>query len=314
MRTHGRMALHGLVAWLIALGWAIGADQRAQDVRPVQVIEFARPSGDEKVPVVSSVALGPQGRVLVTAGDDHLARLWDARQGRMLRKLAGHDDWVRCVAFSFDGQYVATAGDDGKIRLWATAAESSHRTLDDSGAGVYALAFSGDGRLLAAAGFDENVRLYDGRTGAEGRARIWNVADGKVRHELAGHRLRVNALAFSPDGSQLAAGGDERSVLLWDTSTGKTAAKLPARPGKILCLAFCGPRQLAVGGSDNTVRVWNLAGGTEAARLVGHTGSVTTLAWDPDASTLISGSFDTTVRMWRWNVAGTALNRRGNAQ
>ena len=135
-----------------------------------------------------------------------------------------------------------------------------------------------------------------------------------MAHDLVGHRLRVSALAYSPDGSQLATGGDERSVLLWDTATGKLSARVPARPGKILCLTYCGPSQLAVGGSDNIVRVWNLADMRETARLVGHTGSVTALAWDGAASTLVSGSFDTTVRMWQWNVAGTALNQRGNRQ
>ena len=69
--------------------------------------------------------------------------------------------------------------------------------------------------------------------------------------------------------------------------------------GTVLSLAFCGPAKLAAGGSDNLIRLWDLATRSEQYRLVGHTGSVTTLVWDAEASVLVSGSFDTTVRFWR---------------
>ncbi|NUQ62985.1 MAG: serine/threonine protein kinase, partial [Pirellulales bacterium] len=116
---------------------------------------------------------------------------------------------------------------------------------------------------------------------------------------------RVNALAYSPDGGQLASAGDERSILLWDTSNGNLLATLPPRPGKIFCLAFCGPGRLAAGASDNLIRLWDLSAGGEQFRLVGHTGSVSGLAFDAQAQVLVSGSFDTTVRLWQLN-SGTA--------
>jgi mitogen-activated protein kinase organizer 1 len=55
---------------------------------------------------------------------------------------------------------------------------------------------------------------------------------------------------------------------------------------------------LAAGDSYNTIRLWDLSTGRTLYRMVGHTGSVTTLAWDAEAEVLISGSFDTTVRVW----------------
>jgi WD40 repeat protein len=102
----------------------------------------------------------------------------------------------------------------------------------------------------------------------------------------------------------LASGGDERNILLWDASSGKLLQSLPPRPGKILCLTFCGPTCLAAGAGDNVIRLWDLSAGVEQFHLVGHTGSVTALAWDPGAGTLISGSFDTTVRLWQLNLPG----------
>jgi WD40 repeat protein len=81
-----------------------------------------------------------------------------------------------------------------------------------------------------------------------------------------------------------------------------------------LALSFCGPGLLAAGGSDNVIRIWDLASGKEQSQLVGHTGSVTTLAWDTKSSTLISGSFDTTIRFWQLKgEGGQRVSRREQA-
>ena len=64
---------------------------------------------------------------------------------------------------------------------------------------------------------------------------------------------------------------------------------------------------MAVGGSDNVIRLWDLASRQEQNRLVGHTGTVAALAWDATANTLLSGGFDTTVRVWQ--IKGDAAGR-----
>ena len=74
---------------------------------------------------------------------------------------------------------------------------------------------------------------------------------------------------------------------------------LPQRPGKIRALEFCGEKLLAAGDTDNVVRLWNLSSKSEENKLLGHTGTVAALAYNPQAETLISGSFDTTVRAWK---------------
>ncbi|MFI5067502.1 MAG: hypothetical protein ACHP9Z_26455, partial [Streptosporangiales bacterium] len=66
---------------------------------------------------VHAVAFSRDG-LLASAGGDKTVRLWDPATGECQRTLAGHDDWVRAVAFSPDGAVLVTAGDDGTIRLW----------------------------------------------------------------------------------------------------------------------------------------------------------------------------------------------------
>jgi WD40 repeat protein len=65
-----------------------------------------------------------------------------------------------------------------------------------------------------------------------------------------------------------------------------------------MSLAFCGNTTLAAGGSDNTIYLWDIAARDQRAKLEGHTGSVSSLVFHPQTRKLISGSFDTTVRVW----------------
>jgi WD40 repeat protein len=91
---------------------------------------------------------------------------------------------------------------------------------------------------------------------------------------------------------------------LLDATSGKPVADLPGRPGEVLALCFCGPDMLAAAGSGNVIHVWDVASRKERCQLTGHTGSITTLIFNPSAATLISGSYDTTVRLWDvkdWN-------------
>ena len=67
---------------------------------------------------VRDVALGPDGRLLATAGEDATARLWDAASGGCVRTLTGHVGGVSGVAFSPNGRLLATVGEDKTARLW----------------------------------------------------------------------------------------------------------------------------------------------------------------------------------------------------
>lgn len=88
-------------------------------------------------------------------------------------------------------------------------------------------------------------------------------------------------------------------ITLWDAATGEEAYRFACGSGKVLSMAVCGENLIATGGSDNVVRIWNWQTQSETEHFVGHTGSVATMAFDPQSNAIISGSFDTTARVWQ---------------
>ena len=68
-----------------------------------EVITLEPKAGNTHPPVVTALAIHPGGGQLALGGDDHLVRIWDLREKRQTRVLAGHSDWVRTVSFSPSG-------------------------------------------------------------------------------------------------------------------------------------------------------------------------------------------------------------------
>ena len=256
---------------------------------------------------IRTLDFSPDGRFLVSGGDDGSIRIWTRRgqaAGVTRTDLAGRVNAVRFApSLPDDGaagpRYrIAVGGDDGSIEIWRSLGDAAdagaeagavpsgprwirERRFEAHGGGLQALDFHPDGRRLVSAGSD-------------GRVVVWSL-DGE---EIAAYHSDgpVYTVRYSPDGTELAWAGADRVVHVrrpdgqWLDLTGHSEpiAGIDFSPDGTM---------LASTSRDMTVRTWRLVNPYEST-LTGHQGTVWEVAVSPDGRRIASGSDDNTVRLW----------------
>ncbi|MCH7761137.1 protein kinase [candidate division TA06 bacterium] len=125
----------------------------------------------------------------------------------------------------------------------------------------------------------------------------WRSQEEKV---FKGHSDVVRSVAFSPDGSLLASGSDDKTIRIWRVEDGTLLQTLKGHTMWIRSVAFSPDGSLLASGSDdNTVRLWRVEDGKPLRTLKEHQKPVFSVALSPDGSLLASGSFDKTIHLWR---------------
>jgi WD40 repeat protein len=238
------------------------------------------------------------GQILASAGMDKKIIFTHMPDGRVEKNIPT-SHIVRSLAMSPDGKTLAAAGEDPEIQLWDVASAKPGPKLVGSTDWVLCLAFSVDGQRLASGGYDGTVRL-------------WEVSSGKKLLDIAATPPPppntpspptnvVFTLAFSPDGKQLAIGGTDAQIHLFNTADGKSIRTIPGHAGSVTGLAFHpSGTVLASSSKDHTVRLWNPANGQPLTGkpLEGHTAWVQGLVFVAEGTRLASIGADRTVCLW----------------
>jgi WD40 repeat protein len=144
--------------------------------------------------VIRALAVSSDDTQVITGSDDFVVRIWNAKDGSIIKNLTGHANAISAVAISNDGARIASTDGGGTLRIWNTS-DGSSRSLSGTGP----LTFSPDGALLANA-----------------VGKIWRTNDGTVVvPSLPAPASSAPSVAFSPDGSLLLVGGGIFRVSDW---------------------------------------------------------------------------------------------------
>ena len=156
---------------------------------------------------------------------------------------------------------------------------------------------------VSAVAFDATARRI--AIGAYKSVHLLSVDDRKWSRSLDGHADLVRAVAFSADGTRLAAAGGAAGhvgeVRIWDVqqTPAKTIATIQGHKDAILSVAFSPDSSIiATGSYDKLVKLWDAATGKELRTLKEHSDAVYSVAFLPGGTQLVSGAGDRTLKIW----------------
>ena len=233
---------------------------------------------------------GKKNVLAVALGDS--VYLWNAADGgiQQLMQTQGEGDHVTSVAWAQEGCHIAvgTSGRQGglrEVKLWDTERLKLVRTMEGHTGRVSSLAWNS--HVLSSGSRDSTIINHDVR-----------IAEHRVG-TLKGHHQEVCGLKWSPWGTQLASGGNDNLLNIWDDrytkapggTTGQSLFHLDMHQAAVKALAWC-PWQrnlLASGGgtADRMIRFWNSMNGN-CLNAVNTMSQVCALQWSQHDKELVS--------------------------
>jgi WD40 repeat protein len=237
---------------------------------------------------MSALAVSPDGRLLVSAGQDGALKVWETEGLREVRTITGHGAAVNAAVVTPDGRVVLSASEDKTIRAF--------RLLD--GSQLWEVGLVGpESRVpmapLRIALSADGARLY--ATCADASLQTVDVVTGKL---IAARRGPAHARAFAlGPGGVLALGDDEGRLFLIPAEGTGDPLQLEAHGGKgVLAAVFLDATHLVTSGADREVWLWDLAARKPLRTLLRARDAVHALAVDPSRRRVFAG--DWAGRLW----------------
>ena len=254
---------------------------------------------------VSSASYSRDGRLIATAGNDNVIKIWDAPSGKLIKTLRGHGGRVRSCEFSPDGRFLLSGSHDGQAKVWSLDGYREIRVLkgrllEGHSDIVLSARFSPDGKQIVTSSRDRT-------------ARTWDTATGEMINVLnEGHEFLASSAVFFKDGRRVLTAAGDNTVRMWDVAAG-TQSILIEDTGRIGALALSNNETWIVTGSTgNSAQMFRTTDGVLLHTLApsidpANQASVTSAAFSADDRVLLLGDAHGHCRLWsrdgtdQWN-------------
>lgn len=289
--------------------------------------------GDE----VNTVSFSPDGKSIVTAGDDGAVIIWDMA-GHVVNtflfrqapsKLISAEENCTTAMFTANGRFIVAANGKELTILDAASGEdvgtiSSVPTVHGKGSVFPYRSYKPVAPILACSNDGKCLVTYEAQP-SNGRVWMstWNItvsahptirdfSNAKLKEEL--RKLEENSVyitdldgaphvaTFSPDGSRVAILSGAGKICVWEMnrSKDKKAVKISEFDSGPANSIACSPdgNRIVIASSDNAAYIWQVRDGQQLAKLRGHKRSVNSAAYSPDGKFIVTASDDGTARVW----------------
>jgi WD40 repeat protein len=222
--------------------------------------------------------------------------------------LKGHTDRVRSAVFSpKGGQYVLSASNDATAKIWEVATGKCLFTLEGHTQAVLSAAFSPDGDLVVTASEDNTARLWDAKTGEpfmvfeEEASQPDGDSEGGEDAQPGLAELTVRQVSLLSDGQLGAVLDGQAAAIAQDINAaeGEDAARDAERGNAD------DPRGDADGKQPKK---------SKPLVLEGHTAAVTSVAFAPNGQRVVTGSADSTAKVWDASTGNEILTLAGHSE
>jgi WD40 repeat protein len=269
---------------------------------------------------LEAVAFSPDGKWLASGGWDTEMRIYKAdtpSQWTEVRVHKSHKAAITSIAFSNDGKFVASGSKDFTIQVYETATGRAVFSASDHKDAVTKVLFDSKSKYVMSSSVDGSIRMYDllePKNNEKPRfiqysgpvnnfvptidGKAFFVASNKsqieiidykaaVLRSLAGHTDVVNCMALSPNGKKLISGSNDKTVMIWDLTTGKALKTLKGHAWKVTSVNWNNDGRYAVStGNEGETLVWDAEAGQVLSTITKPGNNARCASFSADASVL----------------------------
>ncbi|KAF2276474.1 WD40 repeat-like protein [Westerdykella ornata] len=238
---------------------------------------------------LTCAAFHPDSNLLVTGFSHGVFMIHELPDFSQIQTLSISQNDIDHVVINKTGEWLAFGASKlGQLLVWEWQSESYVLKQQGHFDSLNSITYSPDGQRIITAADD-------------GKIKVWDVTSGFCIVTFTEHISGVTACEFAKRGNVLFTASLDGSVRAWDLIRYRNFRTFTA-PSRLSfsSLAVDPSGEVVAAGSIDSfdIHIWSVQTGQLLDRLSGHEGPVSSLAFAPDGSTLVSGSWDRTVRLW----------------